>query len=84
MSGLKVSGALKVLRGMELYGKTKKGLTKVKRVGRREKKAKGEGRKERVAIELVHEAEGVSATELVERHWEREHAHHHGMKGLKM
>jgi hypothetical protein len=83
LSGLKVSGALKVLRGMELYGRTKKGLTKVRSVGRREKKAKGEGRKERVAIELVHEAEGVSATELVERHWEREHAHHHGVKVLK-
>jgi hypothetical protein len=55
----------------------------VRSVGRREKKDKGEGRKERVAIELVHEAEGVSATELVERHWEREHAHHHGVKVLK-
>jgi len=83
LSGLKVSGALKVLRGMELYGRTKKGLTKVRSVGRREKNAKGEGRKERVAIELVHEAEGVSATELVERHWEREHAHHRGVKVLK-
>jgi hypothetical protein len=76
MSALKVSGAYKILRGMEFYGRTKKGLTKVRRVGRRGK-TKGEGRKERVAIELVHEAEGVSATELVERHWEREHAHHH-------
>ena len=78
MSGLKVSGALKVLKGMELYGRTKKGLTKVRRVGRGEKRVRGEGKKERMAVELVHEAEGVSATELVERHWEREHAHHHG------
>jgi hypothetical protein len=74
LSGLKVSGALKVLRGLEFYGRTKKGLTKVRRGGGRGKR---EGKKERVAVELVHEAEGVSATELVERHWEREHAHHH-------
>lgn len=76
LSGLKVSGAYKVLRGMEFYGRTKKGLGRVRRVGR-QKKARGEGRKERVAVELVHEAEGVSATELVEKHWEMEHAHHH-------
>ena len=75
LSALKVSGAYKVLRGMEFYGRTKKGLTRVRRAGRREK-TKGEGRKERVAIELVHEAEGVSATELVEKHWEREHGNH--------
>jgi hypothetical protein len=81
LSGLKVSGAYKVLIGLELYGRTKKGLTKVRRVGRREKRAKGEGRKERVAVELVHESEGVSATELVEKHWEREHAHHHHLHG---
>jgi len=78
LSGLKVSGAYKVLRGMEFYGRTKKGLTRVRGVGRRDKKTRrGEGRKERVAIELVHEAEGVSATEMVETHWEREHGRHH-------
>lgn len=76
LSALKVSGAYRVLRGMEFYGRTKKGLTRVRRVGRRGEKRGGEGRKERAVVELVHEAEGVSATELVERHWEMEHAHH--------
>ena len=76
LSALKVSGAYRVLRGMEFYGRTKKGLTRVRRVGRRVEKRGAEGRKERAVVELVHEAEGVSATELVERHWEMEHAHH--------
>lgn len=79
LSALKVSGAYKVLRGMEFYGRTKKGFRRVKRVGRHEKKEEKArnaalGREERIALELVHEAEGVSATELVEQHWEKEHA----------
>lgn len=76
LSALKVSGAYKVLRGMEFYGKTKKGLRSVRRVGRKEEKkqANDMGRKERAALELVHETQGVSATELVEQHWEKEHA----------
>jgi len=75
LSALKVSGAYKVLRGMEFYGKTKKGFRSVKRVGRSEEKAQaaGMGRKERAALELVHESQGVSATELVEQHWDKEH-----------
>ena len=68
LSALKVSGAYKVLRGMEFYGRTKKGLRGVRRVGRHEKKeeknrANALGREERVALELVHEAEGLSASE---------------------
>jgi hypothetical protein len=76
LSALKVSGAYKVLRGMEFYGKTKKGFRSVKHVGRKEEKTPSTvmGRKERAALELVHEAQGVSATELVEQHWEKEHA----------
>jgi hypothetical protein len=76
LSALKVSGAYKVLRGMEIYGKTKKGFRSVKHVGRKQEKnpATAMGRKERAALELVHEAQGVSATELVEQHWEKEHA----------
>jgi hypothetical protein len=76
LSALKVSGAYKVLRGMEFYGKTKKGLSSVKHVGRKGEKTQSPamGRKERAALELVHEAQGVSATELVEQHWEKEHA----------
>ena len=76
LSALKVSGAYKVLRGMEFYGKTKKGLRSVRRVGRKEEniQAAAIGRKERAALEMVHEAQGVSATELVEQHWEKEHS----------
>jgi hypothetical protein len=78
LSALKVSGAYKVLRGMEFIGKTKKGFSGVRRAGRHErrkekKQAAEMGRKERAALELVHEAQGVSATELIEKHWEKEH-----------
>jgi hypothetical protein len=78
LSALKVSGHYKVLRGMELFGKTKRGLRSVRRAGRHERKEEKaqvaeESRKERAALELVHEAQGVSATELIERHWEKEH-----------
>lgn len=80
LSALKVSGAYKVLRGMEFYGKTKKRLRGTSRAERHEKReqrkhAETVGRKEQIALELVHETEGVSATELVEKHWEKEHAH---------
>jgi hypothetical protein len=82
LSALKVSGAYKVLRGMEFYGRTKKGFRSVKRAGRDEKKEEkfqkaqdaALGRKERAALELVYEAQGLSATELIDQHWEREHA----------
>jgi hypothetical protein len=78
LSALKVSGAYKVLRGMEFYGKTKKSFRSVRRAGRHERKEEKEqaaelGRKERAALELMHEAQGVSATELIEKHWEKEH-----------
>lgn len=76
LSALKVSGAYKVLRSMEFYGKTKKGFRSMRHVGRNDEKkqAAAMGRKERAALELVHEAQGVSATELVEQHWEKEHS----------
>jgi hypothetical protein len=76
LSALKVSGAYKVLRSMEFYGKTKKGFRSMKHVGRSDEKkqAAAMGRKERAALELVHESQGVSATELVEQHWEKEHS----------
>lgn len=72
---LRVSSAYRVLRGMEVYGRGKEGL---RRFGRGNKakgggRARKEGREERAALELVHEAEGVKAVDLVERHWEREH-----------
>jgi hypothetical protein len=67
-----------VLRGMEFYGKTKRGFRSVRRAGRHERREEKQqaaelGRKERAALELMHEAQGVSATELVEKHWEKEH-----------
>lgn len=71
LSALKVSGAYKVLRGMEFYGRTKKGLRRVREGGGRAKG--GEGRKEREALRLVHEAQEVKAAELVELHWDRDH-----------
>jgi hypothetical protein len=76
LSALKVSGAYKVLKSMEFYGKTKKGFRSMKHVGRgdEKKQAAAMGRKERAALELVHESQGVSATELVEQHWEKEHS----------
>ncbi|KAM0717707.1 hypothetical protein Q7P37_007559 [Cladosporium fusiforme] len=72
LSALKVSGAYKVLKGMEFYGRTKRGFRKV-RDGQGRRRAVSEGKKERKALELVHEAEGVKAVDLVERHWERDH-----------
>ncbi|KAL1588164.1 hypothetical protein WHR41_03206 [Cladosporium halotolerans] len=79
LAALRVSGAYKVLKGMELYGRTKRGLRKAGGKGeKRGEKGKGSlGKEERVALEALHETEGISATELVERHWEE----HHGRRG---
>jgi hypothetical protein len=44
LSALKVSGAYKVLRSMEFYGKTKKGFRSIKHVGRNDEKKQAAAR----------------------------------------
>lgn len=76
LSRLRVSGAYKVLKGMEVYGGVKKGLHHVRHPVKHEEKWKrppSPASKEQRGLDMLHEAGVMTATDLVQMHWEQEH-----------
>ena len=69
MSHLRVSHAYEILVSMEYYGKTKKGVRKVLR----RKKHEDVRKSPELDAKLHIAADNVSATSLVEQHWEQGH-----------
>ena len=81
MSAVKVSKAFEVLLGMEVYGKSKKGVKHVLHHDDRKEKARQD---ERTRLEPTSpplggqsqtKLENPSATSLVEQNWEKQHQH---------
>jgi len=74
LSHLRVSGALHVLKGMEIYGDMKKGLHQVRhprKHGEKWKRPPSPSSKEQRGLDVLHGAGGVKgATDLVQMHWE--------------
>lgn len=76
LSHLHVSGAYKVLKGMEFYGGIKKNLHHARHPIKHDEKWKrppSPASKEQRGFDLLHETGVMSATDLVQMHWEQEH-----------
>lgn len=90
MSELKVSGAYAVLLGMELYGKTKKGMGRIIHHKDGEKRGKSHRRGSSgkhggpVPLAPLESDASLGAIEKVEQHWDVEHEQRRGLRRLHL
>ncbi|OQO12587.1 hypothetical protein B0A48_02049 [Cryoendolithus antarcticus] len=80
MKEVRISRAINVLKAIEVYSGTKAGLKRSlhpygKGTEDKTRRASDGATSEQQMLDFLHAADGMSATQLIEQHWDREHGH---------